>query len=697
MDSSQQVLHDHTTPMLQWLNDLADQGVFTTDQNLTIQTWNHWLETHTDLKAKDVIGQNLLEVFPEMKQRHLDRFYQQALDGQVVVLSQRLHGYFIPILTKSRVAPASQMLQSARIAPIVSPGKEVGTITMIEDVTERVLREAELHRQIRTLEQTERALVSSQAKLQHLLASSPAVLYTRACHYQKAFTFVSNNVTIQQGYQAEDFTQDPQFWLAHVHPQDVEEVLDKLDHLEPDYYHVLEYRFLHHNGYFGWMRDEMRLVWTPDGTTQEIVGAWYDVTQQKQVEETLQTYATQLRQTLKFEAALKSITDKVRDSLDEQQILQKAVQELVVALEARGCTAALYNIEARVSNVRHEYLVSASSLQKRKIQFAEFPDLYDSLLQRHSCQVCLSLPNQKDEWATTLTCPIFDDQGVIGDIWLIADLDVTFNDSQVWLVQQVASQCAIALRQARLYESSQSQVQELEKLNQLKDDFLSSVSHELRTPMSNIRMAAQMLEITLGKSDLNQASHQRMTHYLSILRQECEREINLISDLLQLSRLDTQDEPLNLTTLRLQPWLEELVTPYQEQAQSHQQQFHLDLAADLPKLNTDFFYLERILNELLNNACKYTPAAETITLTVHPKADHLDILVINSGVEIPPSEWTRIFDKFYRIPNNDPWKCGGTGLGLALVKKLAERLKGKLSVESRSGQTCFKLELPSLG
>ena len=98
------------------------------------------------------------------------------------------------------------------------------------------------------------------------------------------------------------------------------------------------------------------------------------------------------------------------------------------------------------------------------------------------------------------------------------------------------------------------------------------------------------------------------------------------------------------------------------------------------------------MTELLQNACKYTPAGETITLTAQTNETALAICVSNSGVEIPAIECDRIFDKFYRIPNNDPWKHEGTGLGLTLVKKLAEYLGASIRVASSDKQTTFTLE-----
>jgi signal transduction histidine kinase len=103
------------------------------------------------------------------------------------------------------------------------------------------------------------------------------------------------------------------------------------------------------------------------------------------------------------------------------------------------------------------------------------------------------------------------------------------------------------------------------------------------------------------------------------------------------------------------------------------------------------------LTELLNNACKYTPAGETIAvsakLTENPEY-RICLTVRNSGIEIAPEEREQIFKQFYRIPNNDPWQYGGTGLGLTLVKKLAQLLEVEIVVKSDQNDTEFSVIFP---
>lgn len=433
------------------------------------------------------------------------------------------------------------------------------------------------------------------------------------------------------------------------------------------------------------------------------------------LEAQVQEQTTQLRQALAFEDLLRGMTEKVRDSLDEAQILQTAVQELAIGLAVQGCDVALYDLDNQTATVLYEHRCDPDliSTQGKSFSLTSLPELYQQLQHQHS-QFCWLQPipesvrNVKAESAC-LACPLQDDQGALGDLWLFKPKQQAFSAEEIRLVQQVANQCAIALRQSRLYQTAQAQVVELEQLHRVKDDFLNTVSHELRTPMANIKMATQLLEMQLERIIANGAADPTLLssvyRYLQILTDEGQREITLINNLLDLSRLEAGSTPYLPSTIDPNRWIAQIVTPFTERAKSQHQQFQLELQPNLPPLTTDLGNLERILSELVNNACKYTPSGErivvsarfdrTATATAMAQSPGSFVLsVTNSGAEIPEAERDRIFEKFYRIPTQDLWKQGGTGLGLALVKGLVERLSGSIQVNSRAGVTTFQVLLP---
>ncbi|MCY7390663.1 MAG: GAF domain-containing sensor histidine kinase, partial [Leptolyngbyaceae cyanobacterium CAN_BIN12] len=335
-----------------------------------------------------------------------------------------------------------------------------------------------------------------------------------------------------------------------------------------------------------------------------------------ELEHQVKIRTAELQLASEFEATLKRITDRVRDNLDEDQILQTAVRELAIGIGVTGCNAAIYDLENRTSKVSYEYTDSLMPLQGRTVIMDNFPEGYRQLLQGYYFQFCSLVPNPLRGYVAMLACPIVDDQGVLGDLWLVSQKHRAFNDQDIRLVQQVANQCAIAIRQARLYQKAQAQVEALETLNLLKDDFLSTVSHELRTPMSNIKLATQMLEINLERQHLLDNPSSPLGRYFQILKNECQREISLINDLLDLSRLETGADTPIWQTVDLATWIPSLVQPFLERAHSQNQIFQLDLLLNPPSFITDPSRLERILSELLSNACKYTPTGETITLSV---------------------------------------------------------------------------------
>lgn len=262
------------------------------------------------------------------------------------------------------------------------------------------------------------------------------------------------------------------------------------------------------------------------------------------------------------------------------------------------------------------------------------------------------------------------------------------------ILQQVGLHLAIAIRQNELYQAAQAQVVELQKLNTLKDEFLSTVSHELRSPIHNIGMAIKMLELRLQRAGILTDLELNIEPYLHILKTATQRETNLINDLLDLARLNANAVDLILEPVDIQPILARLLPAIQERAEAQNQNFTVHLPEHFCPFPSHADSLERILQELLHNACKYTPAQERITLAIAYQQDTCEFRVTNTGVEIPPDSQERVFDKFYRIPRHDPWAYGGTGLGLALVKKLVERLHGKIHLMSENNRTEFRVSFP---
>src|SRR3954468_19843681 len=131
------------------LDHLGDWGVLATDSHLAVTGWNRWLVQHSGRAAATVLGHHLFDLFPDLASRRIDRYYRQALAGHPVVLSQRLHQYVLPMPPGTAGSGLAHMQQSVRIIPIIDGPGAGGTITLIEDVTERVTHEAELRARAR--------------------------------------------------------------------------------------------------------------------------------------------------------------------------------------------------------------------------------------------------------------------------------------------------------------------------------------------------------------------------------------------------------------------------------------------------------------------------------------------------------------------------------------------------------------------
>ena len=158
-----------TPTFLEYLDRLGAWGILTTDAQLIIIGWNRWLERHTGKSAAQTVGRPLIEVYPDLVIRNLDRYYREALEGQSNILSQRFHKYLLPMPPTVPTSSLMNMQQTVRISPMFEGNKIRGTLTLIEDVTERVVTEQELRQQAERLEEANRHKDEFLAMLAHEL------------------------------------------------------------------------------------------------------------------------------------------------------------------------------------------------------------------------------------------------------------------------------------------------------------------------------------------------------------------------------------------------------------------------------------------------------------------------------------------------------------------------------------------------
>lgn len=407
-----------------------------------------------------------------------------------------------------------------------------------------------------------------------------------------------------------------------------------------------------------------------------------------------QEQQAQLEKHQQFQSLVLHITEKIRDQPDGTQVLATVIQKLVTLFQLESCYIELYNSDCDCASVVNEYPTTKPIYQGLTRQVTDLSEIYQPLLQKQHYQSIEIVPGWHPQLLviTQLACPIFDEQGILGNLWLIRPTQQMFDESEICLVKTLANHCAIAIRQAKLDAANQARLQKLERRENLTNKFLKQLSQELRTPITSISLAAQTLESVISP---NNTIDEVIPQLLQILHNECGRESQLINDLLTLTYLQAQPEPPTLISIDLQTWLPPIVESFRDLTNVQRQQLNLIIAPGLPRLETDITELERVVTELLTHTCKYTPAGETITVTAQLTDNAVQLSISNSGLEISAEMRSRIFEPFYHISHNDPWKYSGTGLEMALVKQIIKHLDGHICVESGNGQTIFMIKFPT--
>jgi PAS domain S-box-containing protein len=220
-------------------------------------------------------------------------------------------------------------------------------------------------------------------------------------------------------------------------------------------------------------------------------------------------------------------------------------------------------------------------------------------------------------------------------------------------------------------------VTSLTELNRMKSDFISTVSHELRTPLTSIKMGVElMLERIAGEINEKQES------LLNAAREDVNRLIRLISNLLDLSRIESGKIKMKIEPINLVSIIDEVLFAFRSQAEEKKIILKSTVERRTIELPADKDRIKEVLTNLVSNAIKFTDKGGRITVDAEESEEYVDVSVADTGIGIRKEDMEKIFDKFGRIEKGYAYQEEGTGLGLPICKEIVEAHKGKIWVES---------------
>jgi two-component system phosphate regulon sensor histidine kinase PhoR len=231
---------------------------------------------------------------------------------------------------------------------------------------------------------------------------------------------------------------------------------------------------------------------------------------------------------------------------------------------------------------------------------------------------------------------------------------------------------------------------ELRRLERLRQEFVANVSHELKTPLSVIKVCVETLQDGAAEDPRHR------DHFLGQIARQSDRLHMLILDLLSLARIESGDELFDFQVVPVSPLAEGLVERFRPRALARQQVLEVSGQPADAAVWADEEAVEQMLENLLDNALKYTPEHGRVHVGWHVQAAQVCIEVSDTGIGIPEADLARIFERFYRVDKARSREMGGTGLGLSIVKHLAQAMNGSVRATSRVGQgSTFQVCLPA--
>jgi two-component system, OmpR family, phosphate regulon sensor histidine kinase PhoR len=223
-------------------------------------------------------------------------------------------------------------------------------------------------------------------------------------------------------------------------------------------------------------------------------------------------------------------------------------------------------------------------------------------------------------------------------------------------------------------------VTELRRLESLRRDFVANASHELRTPIAAVRSATETLQS--GALDDRTAANR----FLDIIERNAQRLQSLVEDMLELSKLESNEFKLKRERVDLQRVVPIVLALFRERAEKKGVRLSAELGQALPPVDGDSRALEHVLSNLVDNAVKYCPSGSKILVSAAADDGRVRLVVSDTGPGIAAEHLTRVFERFYRVDAGRSRELGGTGLGLSIVKHMVETMRGRVSVESAVGK-----------
>ncbi len=294
------------------------------------------------------------------------------------------------------------------------------------------------------------------------------------------------------------------------------------------------------------------------------------------------------------------------------------------------------------------------------------------------------------KFSSLLIVPLIVKDEAVGVLCLYTKEPVEFTKQQIDSTHTFASQATVAIENARLYTLEQATVAKLKDLDNAKSDFLSMVSHELRSPLTSIKGYTSL--ILAGR--VGQINEQQKK-FLSIVESQSNHLTGLISDLLDLSRIESGRITMRKVSVSMKVIAETIAERMMPQMMSKNITLTVDAEEGMPFILGDPERLGQIYTNLITNAFKFTPEGGKITLKSWKEGDCIECRIIDTGIGLTKENLKKVFEKFYQVDNTSTRAAGGVGLGLSIIKKILEAHKGRIWAESegigKGATMCFSI------